>query len=588
MSNKPEMSDAEKEANAKLFERNKQLYQDILGAWGSGQFNSTNPDAAKVAAKMLSANIVNDTRYPATYEDAFKVYNGPEGCLEWCQYLEKNWDFPDFTVNGIFPGPKGEVWSLGSYTPVHKPTGRTGVKIDWMQRVGFDDEGKCTYFKFHYGPTAMYEDMLAAPNEAALKSMEPTPPMPAAGPKDDSAAAMAAWGALMASWGSGATNVPVKADGIAEISKLCTTDCVFDVRYPAAAQPGLSKIYKGHEGVWQWCRLTTGWDMPDFSVEHVVEGPDGSIICCCGSSTTVKATGKTAARSESLWRFVARDGKIAHVTAFWSPDDTMDVNAAHIPDASRFFTVEHTFKPGKADEFWANTQKMMSDPETMTKWTLKQRELGFANYSFMPAGGDKPMLCVWECKEGTSVEAFQKFIDGPDGPGDTCLRNDVYPTLPGAVLPGSSFVAPELDILPARVQTKGSFFWVHHEFKSPDAAKEFWTMMQGMNATTMKQMEINNIKLGFYNHTFMPSSQEGPAFCTWECAKDISADEFQKFIDGPDGPGAGKIFNNAVHKVPKGQGMNPTAKFTAPVEGLTTVKTTPPTAAVTANRGVAA
>ena len=113
-----QMSEAEKEANAKLFERNKQLYQEMLGAWGSGQFNSTNPDALKVATEKWSADFVSDCRYPATYEDGFKVYNGVEGGLEWCQYLEKNWDFPDFTVSGIYPGPKGEVWALGSSTPV--------------------------------------------------------------------------------------------------------------------------------------------------------------------------------------------------------------------------------------------------------------------------------------------------------------------------------------------------------------------------------------------------------------------------------------------------------------------------------------
>ena len=249
--------------------------------------------------------------------------------------------------------------------------------------------------------------------------------------------------------------------------------------------------------------------------------------------------------------------------------------------------MEHTFKP-EADEFWAGMTELMSDPAAMGKYTLKQRELGFANYSFMPEGGDKPMCCLWECKEETSVEAFQKFIDSVDGPGDTCLKNEVYKALPGALLPGSSFVAPELDIEPPRAQTKGSFFWVHHDFKSADAAKEFWTMMKGMDATAMKKMGIKNISLGMHNHTFVPSSEEGPVFCTWESAEDISAEKFQAFIDGPDGPGAGKIFNNVVHKVPAGQGMCPSAKFPAAVAGLTAVKTNPPTAAVTANRGVAA
>ena len=43
------------------------------------------------------------------------------------------------------------------------------------------------------------------------------------------------------------------------------------------------------------------------------------------------------------------------------------------------------------------------------------------------------------------------------------------------------------------------------------------------------------LKLGFYNHCFCPIGPEGPAYCIWEVREDISAEEFQEFIDGPNG-----------------------------------------------------
>jgi len=44
-----------------------------------------------------------------------------------------------------------------------------------------------------------------------------------------------------------------------------------------------------------------------------------------------------------------------------------------------------------------------------------------------------------------------------------------------------------------------------------------------------------NLEAGFYNHSFCPVGPEGPAFCIWEVRDGISAEEFQEFIDGPNG-----------------------------------------------------
>ena len=44
-----------------------------------------------------------------------------------------------------------------------------------------------------------------------------------------------------------------------------------------------------------------------------------------------------------------------------------------------------------------------------------------------------------------------------------------------------------------------------------------------------------NLEAGFYNHAFCPIGPEGPAFCIWEVREGITVEEFQEFIDGPNG-----------------------------------------------------
>ena len=88
---------------------------------------------------------------------------------------------PDFTVNGLYEGPKGEVWATGSASPIHIETGKQmPFPTDFVHRVSFDEEGKCMYFKFFNGPSTMYQDSLVSINEAIVPPMIPTPPQPAA------------------------------------------------------------------------------------------------------------------------------------------------------------------------------------------------------------------------------------------------------------------------------------------------------------------------------------------------------------------------------------------------------------------------
>jgi hypothetical protein len=109
-----------------------------------------------------------------------------------------------------------------------------------------------------------------------------------------------------------------------------------------------------------------------------------------------------------------------------------------------------------------------------------------------------------------------------------------------------------------------------------------------MGSLDFKAVTAKNNKLGFHNHTFVPVAPEGPMFCLWESDKDISVEEFQTFVDGPDGPGYPALINH-VHKTDLGAAAVPNAKFSVPVEGaVLPLKEVPATAAITANQAMAA
>ena len=200
------------------------------------------------------------------------------------------------------------------------------------------------------------------------------------------------------------------------------------------------------------------------------------------------------------------------------------------PVAPCFYTVYHEFVPGKAAAWWE--QIMKQTPEENRALHQKFNKLGFHNHSFMPAGVDGPINCLWasmwtrigpgppcrtygqltphpacctcrghrvaclrtpmhctyavrapasgchsyrftvaprwECKVDTEPEVFQAFIDGPDGPGPGALINKCYKVMPGAILPPSHFKAKCL--FHAKEPSAGSMFWVYHDFKPGYAA----------------------------------------------------------------------------------------------------------------------
>ena len=80
------------------------------------------------------------------------------------------------------------------------------------------------------------------------------------------------------------------------------------------------------------------------------------------------------------------------------------------------------------------------------------------------------------------------------------------------------------------------FFHVQHEFRA-GKAQQWWETAQAAMAPGggWDDAVIRNMEAGFYNHCFCPVGPEGPAFCIWEVREGITAEQFQDFIDGPNG-----------------------------------------------------
>ena len=80
------------------------------------------------------------------------------------------------------------------------------------------------------------------------------------------------------------------------------------------------------------------------------------------------------------------------------------------------------------------------------------------------------------------------------------------------------------------------FFHVHHEFRA-GKAQQWWETAQAAMAPGggWDDAVTRNLEAGFYNHCFCPIAPQGPAYCIWEVREGITAEQFQEFIDGPNG-----------------------------------------------------
>lgn len=92
------------------------------------------------------------------------------------------------------------------------------------------------------------------------------------------------------------------------------------------------------------------------------------------------------------------------------------------------------------------------------------------------------------------------------------------------------------DLLNGYLSMASKFFHVHHEFRA-GKAQQWWETAQAAMAPGggWDEAVAKNLEAGFYNHSFCPVGPEGPAFCIWEVREGITAEEFQEFIDGPNG-----------------------------------------------------
>jgi len=269
------------------------------------------------------------------------------------------------------------------------------------------------------------------------------------------------------------------------------------------------------------------------------------------NSPAKKATAKSKGFLERMFFSAGRRNPKSEAVTIQKASSNDSAPAAAPGKAPCFFTVVHTFVEGKAEAWWSAISSM--GEKEWAAMAEKHHALGFHNHSFLPTSTTGVINCLWECQAETTAEQFQAFIDGPDGPGEGVFVNQAYRVMDGGVLPTSFFH----DSAPApAMPTTGTFFWVHHTFKE-GAAAGFWEMLRGMEPADFAAMAEKNHALGLHNHSFAPCAVEGPCVCIWESNEPMTAESFQRFIDGPDGPGAGAVFDNAVHAAMEGAALPP-------------------------------
>lgn len=122
-----------------------------------------------------------------------------------------------------------------------------------------------------------------------------------------------------------------------------------------------------------------------------------------------------------------------------------EMPAAPKPTTGSFFWVHHEFNEGRSKYFW----EAMSSID-LAEMTKKQNALGYHGHCMLPSAVEGPIFCVWETKEPMSVESFQAFIDGPDGPTPPespvggCFKNTVHLAQPGSFTLSAKFTLPDV------------------------------------------------------------------------------------------------------------------------------------------------
>ena len=203
-----------------------------------------------------------------------------------------------------------------------------------------------------------------------------------------------------------------------------------------------------------------------------------------------------------------------------------------------FFIIEHTFKEGKAEEWWGNMAKFMGDPAAMAGMTTAQHEAGFHNHSFLPGTSPSGTVhCVWEGTASKSAADMQAFIDAQFGEH---MTNTVY----GPVDAGTAQLAysPYFGNNPAAAPSpvKGSTMAVIQHVIKPGQGDALFANIDKMMAeaaadpSIMDGITAKHKALGFFNHAFFPmkGKTEGLfAVCIWECKEGVGMQAIQDMID---------------------------------------------------------
>ena len=208
-----------------------------------------------------------------------------------------------------------------------------------------------------------------------------------------------------------------------------------------------------------------------------------------------------------------------------------------------FYVIEHTFKAGKAEEWWGNFAKIMGEPDGMVKMTKAQHDNGFHNHSFLPGmTADGIVHCVWEAAPGKTAADMQAFIDGEVGPSMGCMDNVVLGPVDAsqAQLGYMSYFANNTAI--ATEPIKGStIYMVQHHIKPGKGEALFANMGKIMSEPGAQEGMDEKLKAqGFKNHSFFPlqGKTEGLfACCIWEAKEGLGVADVEKMMENHWGVG---------------------------------------------------
>ena len=82
-----------------------------------------------------------------------------------------------------------------------------------------------------------------------------------------------------------------------------------------------------------------------------------------------------------------------------------------------FYIVHHKFIAATYSKWWETAYSAMAPGGGWDEAVAANKEKGFFNHSANAVSASGPIYCIWETKEGISIEEFQEFIDGHTGPG---------------------------------------------------------------------------------------------------------------------------------------------------------------------------